>query len=97
MQDLLEENKSFSFIQIGNFEFALLEDGKNLVGNDTPWEIDGTELRGSAGLDGQHREDLFNAIREAYFVDFLDLNWPKGLEALLRYRSIAKAALCRTK
>ena len=90
-QRLLEANKAFSFIRVGDFEFALLEDGKDPVGNGAAWDIAGTEPRGSTGLDGRHREDLIDAIREADFVDFLDLNWPEGLEPLLRYRAMAKA------
>jgi hypothetical protein len=91
LRRLLEANEAFSFIRVGDFEFALLEDGKDPVGNDAAWDIAGTEPRGSTGLDGRHREDLIDAIREADFVDFLDLNWPEGLEPLLRYRSMAKA------
>jgi hypothetical protein len=91
LQRLLEENKAFSFIRIGDFEFALLEDGKDPVGNGAAWDIAGTEPRGSTGLDGRHREDLIDAIREADFVDFLDLNWPENFEPLLRYRVLAKA------
>jgi hypothetical protein len=92
LQRLLEANEAFSFIRVGDFEFALLEDGKDPVGSDEAWEIAGTEPRGSTGLDGRHREDLIDAIREADFVDFLDLNWPENFEPLLRYRAMAKAA-----
>jgi hypothetical protein len=91
LQRLLEANEAFSFIRVGDFEFALLEDGKDPVGSDEAWEIAGTEPRGSTGLDGRHREDLIDAIRQADFVDFLDLNWPENFEPLLRYRSLAKA------
>ena len=91
LQRLLEANEAFSFIRVGDFEFALLEDGKDPVGNGAAWDIAGTEPRGSTGLDGRHCEDLIDAIRQADFVDFLDLNWPENFEPLLRYRSLAKA------
>jgi hypothetical protein len=91
LRSLLEANEAFSFIRVGDFEFALLEDGTDPVGEHQAWDIAGTEPRGSTGLDGRHREDLIDAIREADFVDFLDLNWPEGLEPLLRYRAMAKA------
>lgn len=91
LQRLLEANKVFSFIRVGDFEFALLEDGKDPVGEEQAWKIAGTEPRGSTGLDGRHCEDLIDAIRQAEFVDFLDLNWPENFEPLLRYRSLAKA------
>lgn len=92
LQRLLETNKAFSFIRIGDFEFALLEDGQDPIGKDKAWDIAGTEPRGSTGLDGRHREDLIDAICQADFVDFLDLNWPEGFEPLVRYRAMAKAA-----
>jgi hypothetical protein len=91
LQRLLEANEAFSFIRIGDFEFALLEDGKDPVGEHHAWDIAGTEPRGSSGLDGRHREDLIDTIRQADFVDFLDLNWPENFEPLLRYRAMAKA------
>ena len=88
---MLELNKAFSFIRIGDFEFALLEDGNDPQGDDEAWKIAGTEPKGSTGLDSRHREDLIQAIREADFVDFLDLNWPEGFEPLQRYRAMAKS------
>lgn len=91
LQRLLEANEAFSFIRVGDFEFALLEDGKDPVGNGAACDIAGTEPRGSTGLDGRHCEDLIDAIRQADFVDFLDLNWPENFEPLLCYRSLAKA------
>lgn len=91
LQRLLEANEAFSFIRVGDFEFALLEDGKDPVGEEQAWKIAGTEPRGSTGLDGRHREELIDAIRKADFVDFLDLNWPENFEPLLRYRVMAKA------
>jgi hypothetical protein len=95
LQRLLEANEAFSFIRVGDFEFALLEDGKDPVGSDAAWEIAGTEPRGSTGLNGRHREDLIDAIREADFVDFLDLNWPENFEPLSRYRAMAKVTCSR--
>ena len=91
LQRLLEANEAFSFIRVGDFEFALLEDGKDPVGNGAAWDIAGTEPRGSTGLDGRHRGELLGAIRQADFVDFLDLNWPENFEPLSRYRAMAKA------
>lgn len=91
LQRLFEANEAFSFIRVGDFEFALLEDGKDPVGEEEAWKIAGTEPRGSTGLDGRHCEDLIDAIRQADFVDFLDLNWPENFEPLLRYRALAKA------
>ena len=91
LQKVLELNKAFSFIRIGDFEFALLEDGRDPQGDDEAWKIAGTEPKGSTGLDSRHREDLIQAIREADFVDFLDLNWPEGFEPLQRYRAMAKS------
>ena len=91
LQRLLEANEAFSFIRVGDFEFALLEDGKDPVGNGAAWDIAGTEPRGSTGLDGRHRGELLGAIRQADFVDFLDLNWPEIFEPLFRYRAMAKA------
>ena len=91
LQRLLEANKAFSYIRFGDFEFALLEDGKNPVGEEEAWKITGTEPKGSTGLDVQHRGELLGAIRQADFVDFLDLNWPEIFEPLFRYRAMAKA------
>lgn len=91
LERLLESNQAFSFIRVGDFEFALLEDGKDPVGEDEAWKVAGTEPKGSTGLDARHREELLRAIRKADFVDFLDLNWPESFEPLVLYRAMAKA------
>lgn len=95
LQGLLEVNTTFSFIRIGDFEFALLEDGQDPQGEEEAWKISGTEPRGSTGLDARHRADLTVAIRQADFVDFSDLLWSESFEPLLRYRAMAKTT-CST-
>ncbi len=90
MNQLLEANAAFSFIRVGDFEFALLEDARDPQEGEYAWSIAGTEPRGSTGLDGRYREALLSAIRSADFVDFLDLNWPEDFEPLVRYRAMAR-------
>jgi hypothetical protein len=90
LNQLLEANAAFSFIRVGDFEFALLEDARDPQEGEYAWSIAGTEPRGSTGLDGRYREALLSAIRSADFVDFLDLNWPEDFEPLQRYRALAR-------
>jgi hypothetical protein len=91
LQRLLETNNAFSFIRVGDFEFALLENGEDPHEGEASWSLSGTKAYWSSGLNFQYRDQLLESIRKADFVDFLDLNWPEDFEPLLRYRTMAKS------
>ena len=90
LNQLSEANTSFSFIRVGDFEFALLEDGREPQTGNKSWATSGTQPHGCQGLGIQYRDALEEAICRADFVDFSDLNWPKGFEPVQRYRAIAR-------